>query len=74
MNQVSQAVQTLLTTKPKITRVIYFDNAQCDDDLKALIKEATSARHNTLQSRANSDSHPQWAATFVCESWPHKLN
>ncbi len=65
--------QALLAIKPKIDAAKQLNNPEREKALKALVNEATAARHHALQSGANSYGHPKWAAAAACESWLHEL-
>jgi len=65
--------QSLLAIKPKIDAAKKLENPEREKALKALVNEATAARHHALQSGANSYGHPKWAAAAACESWLHEI-
>jgi hypothetical protein len=65
--------QALCELKPKIDAAKQLSAEDQEKALKALVKEATNARHYAMQSGANSYGHPKWAAAAACESWLHEL-
>lgn len=58
---------------PKVERAKALSEDDREKAIRALMVEATDARHRALQLGANSYGHPEWAATAACESWLHEL-
>ena len=65
--------QALLATNPKIDAAKRLNDSEREKALKALVNEATAARHHALQSGANSYGNPKWVSAAACESWLHEL-
>ena len=67
---VSRALKAIT---PKIEAAKALPDDEREAAIKALVNQATEARHRALQMGANSYSHPEWAAAAACESWLHEL-
>lgn len=61
--------RSLLDLEPRINSAKKMGDTERRAALKDLLYEAMAARHQALQSGANSFGHPQWAAAAACESW-----
>ena len=69
----TKITQYIRSWRPRIEKAQKLPDGERQDELKRLVNEATTLRHQALQNGANSHGHPEWAAAAVCESWLHEL-